>query len=116
MGADYDLDRKAADEWFEHLEVELAWVELKTSSGKMRKAKAEEFMLMSESRMGNKTVIGFKHSHTRNYLYLTMDGSGKCSIHVPSEGTPFHHGEFDYPAPEELEAWILEHEEMNGRR
>jgi hypothetical protein len=86
---------------FERLDAALQSTPLPTLSGQTRKAKAGEFMWMQSSHLGEQ----FKHSDSRNYLYLKVDGT----IEIPDTREAFKQGVFDIveitppgqPTPEE---------------
>ncbi|MBX9570675.1 MAG: hypothetical protein K2X77_17415 [Candidatus Obscuribacterales bacterium] len=73
--------------YFHALEQALTVVMLKTSSGTFRKASAAEFMYMGK----NQDCLAFKHSGSRNYIYLHHTGD----LYVPQSDEPFHRGFFD---------------------
>lgn len=74
--------------YFTALKQALAGAKLKTSSGAMREADVSEFMFMGV----NQGCASFKHSDSRNYLYLLPTGE----LYVPESNEPFHRGTFDY--------------------
>lgn len=80
---------------YQKLEAALQALPLPTSTpGFHRTAKAEEFMLMHED---EEKRLGFKHTHTRNYIFLLPEGE----IFVPQTKEPFLQGEFDCSSLEE---------------
>lgn len=71
---------------------------LKANPPEAQGAQADEFMLMhrTDDPHGHGTVVGFKHSDTRNYLFvLHPTGTDKTpSLHVPKTEKMFMRGEF----------------------
>jgi hypothetical protein len=60
---------------------------------KKRIADASEFQLMWTDDDGR--VAAFKHTATRNYVYVKKDIDGDDYLKVPDDGSPFHEGVFD---------------------
>lgn len=95
---------KALSMAFKMLGSALGKTKLPTQSGEMRRADPNEFMYMQtiggelRYQPGGKTsfdpsnaIMMFKHSDTRNYVYLRADGR----FEVPKENKPFFMGYFD---------------------
>ena len=87
-GADMQITNKQAESLFDKLAMALKKEKLPTRKGEMRQAEPGEFMLMNVTPSG---VAQFKHSDTRNYVFLKADGS----LEVPRTKEPFFQGEFD---------------------
>lgn len=87
-GADMPFTNTQVQALFDKLTEALKMKSLPTSKGTLRQAKASEFMLMHTDAQGR---TGFKHSDTRNYLFLMPDGT----LYVPQTKEPFMRGEFD---------------------
>lgn len=87
--------RAQVNGFFEVLNSKLRVKPLRTEKGSHRIAHAAEFMFMHIDAAG---CVGFKHSHTRNYVFLIPDPDGKSyELYVPSDNKPFMLGTFDYP-------------------
>ena len=79
--------RQKVDESFEELIPLLASTQLRTYTGRYRYASVDEFMFMGIDKKGRKQ---FKHSFTRNYVFVE-DGR----LIVPRTGQPFLLGFFE---------------------
>lgn len=101
------------DKRFSFLNKKLKTRPLPMHNGLTRIASAEEFMLMQETEQpvgGNITIVHFKHSYMRNYLYLLIDNyRQQAEIRIPGEDLPraerqnFAQAEFDaMPEPDEF--------------
>ncbi len=88
-----DDDHEIVDAWFERLARALAVHPVPCKDGTTRTATAGEFMLMHlDSDDGRwPTRAAFKHSTTRNYLGVTVDGT----LDIPADGSPWAQGYFD---------------------
>ena len=82
------LSRKEIDNHFNRLDKTLRVIEVNTKKGPTRKASASEFMLMEMLEEG---VVSFKHSISRQYLFLLPTGE----IHIPTTKNPHLQGFFD---------------------
>ena len=96
MKQPWEMTPQERDVYFEILEKELAQMPLPTAHSGKRTAQAHEFMMMH----CNEDNIGFKHSFTRNYVFLerrkpSMLGSGEWRLTVPLSRDAFLRGEFD---------------------
>jgi hypothetical protein len=78
------------EEAFGVLEAQLKKYKLETKSGRLRTADPDEFQLMDMTDV----YWRFKHSPTRNYLYVERN-TKRHNIVVPNEGKPFFMGYFD---------------------
>jgi len=90
-----DDDGRSRD--FEMLKYLLRHRKLKTAglSGAVRAVQHTEFMWMHE--VQPEGIIGFKHSGTRNYVFLvpwTNRAESGWTLHVPERTEPFMRGEF----------------------
>ena len=83
------LSEREVGKMFEKLDWLLSNVLLDTEETKPRTPKASEFMLMHVT---EDNVVGFKHSMTRNYVYIYPGNK----LYVPKNQTPFMRGFFDY--------------------
>jgi len=115
------------DKRFTFLDKKLKTRPLPMQNGLTRIASAEEFMLMQETEQpvgGNITIVHFKHSYMRNYLYLLIDNyRQQAEIRIPGEDLPraerqnFAQAEFDaMPGPDEFTQELEEYQRTRSVR
>jgi hypothetical protein len=94
MAVTYDFTEGQIEEYYCALNRALKGKYLLCEDGHTRIANADEFMLMH--RDGLEGVIGFKHSYTRNYVFLVpvSDFMGFV-LYVPHTDKPLMRGYFD---------------------
>lgn len=88
------MDQQSVNQWFQRLE-RLLEQKLPCEDGSERLVPVDEFMLMHVA----DNQAGFKHGNTRNYVFVTVDETGKATLEVPKKTDPFMQGYFDaYPS------------------
>jgi len=88
------MNQRVAALAFESLSQALGCVGLPTTTGVYRSASSDEFMYMDSRPWRGEAVYAFKHSFTRNYLFVFV---GTKSLSIPDEDKPFRRGTFDLP-------------------
>ena len=98
----HSFTRAEVDARFAELAALLATQALPTFKQGPRYATADEFMPMHEKSLpGEGRVTGFKHSDTRNYVFVmraethAAPVTAEYRLHVPRTGEPFKRGTFD---------------------
>lgn len=112
MNGYIDLTRAQVDGAFALLapllaETPLPVQDYQTAEPDYRTSEVGEFMFMSARHVpGSGLVYGFKHSDTRNYIFVLVPAwNAPPRLHVPRTAEPFQRGGFEvFPMPEEVSA------------
>ena len=89
------MTQEFANAAFERLQNHLKKKPLSCQNGPDRIVDASEFMYMQADDFGSSTTVGFKHSDTRNYVYLLNYQSWNELLFVPKTPDPWKRGFFD---------------------